>query len=115
MKNDKQSMIISLISLNKQIINQIKTDKKQIETLKSRLITLTMAVKANSKKQKNIVKEIFIIKGKIIKLPEKTKCEKYHTKIKSDIKKNLNSLKPAEQDEMLKRLMAIREERQKQV
>ena len=98
---------------NKLLSKKIISDKIKVQKLKSQWITLSLAIKQNSAKQRETVKKIFIAQGKITILPEKTEKKPYIKKIKTDIEKNISKLKSKDQDEMLRRLLAIREERRK--
>jgi len=97
---------------NKRLIQEILDAEKELKQLRTQLTTLTICQKIRRRKQKKLVRNIYIAEGKVKVLSYKGK-RKYQKKTKTDIEISLEELSAYDQAEMLEHLLAIRKERQK--
>jgi len=95
---------------NLKIIKEIKDTDKMIAKLNSQVTTLIICQKLRRRKQKKLVRDLHIAEGKLIIIPMKKEREKKTEK--SLVKQNIKNLPKSQQAEMLKRLLAIRADRQ---
>ena len=106
---------MSLEDLKKEnlgIIAEIKETNKKISKLSSQIAGAMICQKLMYKKQRELVRDLYIAEGKMIILPPKEAKKKYQKTQKSDVEQNIKNLPEAQQKEMLTRLLAIRAARQ---
>jgi len=108
------TQVTQMIELNGQMVRKIKTDRMMLHKMQGALRELSFQHHTDIRKQKQIVKAIYIAEGKVTKVPPKKEPEQHSPAAdkQSSGERQIKQLPEHKQDEMLKRLLAIRASRQ---
>jgi len=106
--------VTQMTELNGQMVRKIQTDRLMLHKMQGALRELSFQHHTDIRKQKQIVRAIYIAEGRVTKVPPKKEPRQRlpaETK-QSSVECQIKQLPEHKQDEMLKRLLAIRASRQ---
>ena len=108
------TQVMQMTELNSQMVRKIQTDRLLLHKVQATLRELSSQHHTDIRKQKEIVRALYIAEGRVTKVPPKKKPSRHcqGTDKQSSVEKQIQHLPEHKQDEMLQRLLAIRAARQ---